>query len=163
MELCASLGIVIGWNGFNGEIISYLQFIAILHHLARTIYVGTTLAGDESCLITCQQLDGILVEVVKVLMSHQEIVGLGHGGIVNCLVAQLRHGINLNLFAVILNADASMYQGMELRGLAAFRLEYVHLVGVCCDRHSCFFPRNNATFEVHTLITDVSQFICCIG
>ena len=120
-----ALGVVIGRNGFNSDVVGNLQLIAIFHYLARAIHVGTALVGNKAGLIACQHLDGIFVEVVKVFVGHQEVVSLRHRGIVNHLVSQLRHRVNLNLFAVILNADAGMHERMERHGLAAFGVEHI--------------------------------------
>ena len=161
MELSTSFCDVISRNCLNREVIGYLYLIAILHHLTRAIHFSAPFVGNESCLVACQQLDGSLVEVVKMFVSHQKIVGLGHRCVVNSLVPQLRHGVNL--LSVILNADAGMCQSIAFQGLAAFGLEHIYFVCVCSDRFASFFPSHDTTFEINTLIADVSQFLCSIG
>ena len=61
-------------------------------------------------------------------MRHEKIISLGHGGIVNYFVTQFSHWVNLNLFSVILNADAGMNECMKRHRLATFGLKHVGFV-----------------------------------
>ena len=128
MELCTSLRRIVGRNRLYRKVIGYLYLVTVHHHFARAVHVSTALIGNESRLGACQRLDGLLVEVVAVLVGYKQIVGLWHGGIVYHLIAQLRHGINLNLLSVILDADAGMNEGMEHHFLPALGLEHVGFV-----------------------------------
>ena len=56
-----------------------------------------------------------------------------------------------------------MYEGMELHGLPALGLEYVHLVVLCRDGFPRLLPSQNAAFQVDTLIAFGCQFPCRIG
>ena len=130
MELRATLRRIICRNGLHRKALGNLQLVAIGHHLTRTVHVGTALIGDETRCRAREQLDGLLVKVVAMLMGDEEIIGLRHSGIVDYLVTQFRHGINLNLLPVILNTDTGMNEGMELDGLPALGRKLIYLVCV---------------------------------
>ena len=65
-----SLGVVIRRDGINSEVFGYLQLITILHDLARAKHIGAALVGNKASLIASQHLDGLLVKMVKVFVSH---------------------------------------------------------------------------------------------
>ena len=125
----------------------------VVLHLVCAVHVGAALIHNQLCLFCRQRLDGFHVEMVAVFVGHEEIVGLGHGGVVNHFVAKLGYRVNLNLLAVVLNAYAGMNERMELHGLSALGLEYIHLVGFCRHRLSGLLPGQDATLQVHALVT----------
>ena len=141
VKLRTALSIIVGRNSLHREAISYLQLVAIGHHLARAQHVGTPLVGDKPCLAVREQADGSLVEVVTMLVGHKDVVGLRHRGKVNDAVTQLGYRVNHYLLAVILHADAGVDKGMELDGLSALRFKHIHLVCIRSHGLPSLFPR----------------------
>ena len=101
--------------------------------------------------------------MVAMLMGHKDIVGLGHCRKIYHSVPQLGHRVNLNLLAIILHTDAGMNEGMELHRLSTLGLEHINLIAISRHNLSCLFPGEDATFQVHALITFSSQFACSIS
>ena len=104
-----------------------------------------------------QHAEGGLVEVVAMLVGHEDVVGLGHRGIVDGAVAQLRHRVDLYLLVVADHADAGVHQGIELQRLAALGLEDVHLVVVRRHGPSGLSPGHDAPLQVDAPVALGSQ------
>ena len=155
---------VVGGYGFNADVVGYLQLVAILHRLTVACHAGTPLIGDEACLAACQRLDSLLVEVVAMLVGDKDVVGLGHGCVVDGLAAQLPHGVNHQFTAVVLHTDAGMDKGVEPDRPPALGLELVHLVGVS-RRHRPLriLPRSDAAQKIDHLVAFRSQLRGCTG
>ena len=69
--------------------------------------------------------------MVAVFVGDEDVVSFRHGGIVDGSVPQLGHGVDFNLVAIELDADAGVHESVELDLLSAFCLEDVGFVGLC--------------------------------
>ena len=87
MEHRASLGRVIGGHCLHLEVIGNLLLVSIRHHLTSSVHLHTTLVHNELRALIRQNLDSLLIEVVAMLMGDEQIVGLGHCGIVDRTVS----------------------------------------------------------------------------
>ena len=92
-------------------------------------HLGAALVGDELGAVAGELMDGGGVQVVEVFMRHEDVVRLGHGGIVDGLFAQFRHRVDHDHLVVIVNSEGRVDQGVELDGLAALGGEGVGFVG----------------------------------
>ena len=140
---------VVGRHGLDGDVVGELELVAVHHSLTAAVHLGAALVHNELCRLGRQRAEGGLVEVVAVLVGDEEVVGLGHRGVVYGLVAKLRHGVNHDLAAVVVDADAGVDEGVELDRLAALGLEHIDFVSVGGHGLLCSFPRHDASLEVY--------------
>ena len=129
MILLAALRRVVGGHHLQARLLSGPVVIAVAHCIAAAVELNTAVVGDEIGLRMAQQANGLRVEVVAVLVGHQDGVGLGHRRVVDRAVAQLCHGVDVDLPSVVLNTDAGVDEGMEGHGPSAGGGEYVRLKG----------------------------------
>ena len=66
--------------------------------------------------------------MVEMLVGDEEIIRFGHGGVVDGLIAQLRHGVDDDFLAIIFDSDAGVSQGVEFDCFAALCGEAVGFV-----------------------------------
>ena len=166
MELEMPFGDVVGRNGFDGDEVGEGEAVAVVEDVATTCHVGTTLVGDEACVGGRKLLDGLLVEVVAMLVGDKDVVCLRIGGVVGGAAAQLANGVNLDFLAVEDDADAGVHEGVDLYRLAVGCGEYVHffavlhggrcLGGLFRDGHVLQLPCEDAALEVD----DLEAFLC---
>ena len=153
MELKVARSDVISRYSLYDKVVGNLHFVAVCHHLSEAKHVGTSLVGYELRLFVRQLLDCIRVEMVAMLVSEEDIVGLWHGGIVYGFTTLPRNGVDLDLLPIVFNPYAGMHQGMKLKGFAALSLKSINLVKIIGDGFSILLPCQDTPFEVNTLKT----------
>lgn len=165
MELLMAFGGVVGGNGLKGDVVGQLEPVAVGHHRAIAQHLGAALVGNQLGVVACQHFNSCRVEVVEMLMGDEEVVCLGHGGVVDGFLPQFRHGIDHDFLAVVFDADAGVHQGVKLDRLAALGGEAVDFVGVvfpwvlCHDEHPRLHPGLDAAFEVDDLEAFVQELV----
>ena len=114
-------------------------------------------------MVVGEGADGSLVEMIAVLVGDEDVVGLGHRGVVDDAVAHLTHGVDEYLPAVEDDAHAGVYEGVEAYHLSAGGEEDVGLVGIGDDWHIALPPSDDATLEVDDLESLCSKLLGSVG
>ena len=125
-----AFGDVVGRNRLYGDVVSELKDIAIGHCGTIAEHFGAALVGNELGVFVGKQFDGFFVKVIMMFMGDEDIIRFGHGGIVDGLLSQLCHGVDLDVFALVFNAHGGMDQSMDLDGLPVFGGEAIDFVSL---------------------------------
>ena len=165
MELQVPLGDVVGGHGLQAEVVGQREAVAVLHDLGCghgniLQQVGATPVGDETSGVAREQTDGRRVEVVTVLVRHEDVVGLRHGCVVDGAVAECADGVDVDMTVADVEADAGMQECMEANNLPTGRGELVHLILRRRDGLAVSLPCNNAAHKVYDLIALLGEHAC---
>ena len=162
MELLMAFGNVVSGNSFYMDII-HLQLVAILHSLAITNHSCTTGIGDELGFVVSEGGNGLFVEMITMLMSHEDIVGFGHSCVIYRSVSKFPNRINLNFLTLKNDAYARMHESIELDSFTAFCCEGVNLFRFGCHFLTSFLPCENTAFQINYLKSVFCKNTCRMG
>ena len=100
MKLQVSLCVVVSRHSLHLHAVGETALVAVGHYRAISQHIGTPLVGDDLCAVGREQLDGLLIEMVGMLVRDKEIVGLGIYGIVDLSFTKLSYRVDFYLRAV---------------------------------------------------------------
>ena len=166
VELFTTGSGVVGGNSLYLDVVECRR-ITVGHHLTIAQHLCATCVGHQSGAFFRQRLDGFLVEMVAMLMRHQDEVGLGLLAVIHTAVAKTANGVDLYLPTIISDADGCVDQGFKFQGMTCLGHKLIaafHCIFTAFHcRAPCQVPSQNATFQVHYRETFFHQHRCGLG
>ena len=128
VELLVSFRGVVSGNSLDGEVVGYLKAVAVGHHRASAKHLGAALVGNDLCFVARKQFDSRCVKMVEMFVGDKDVIRFGHCGVVDGFLPQFRHGVNLNLLAVVFDTHGGMDKRVDFDRLAILGGEVVDFV-----------------------------------
>lgn len=128
VELQVSFRGVVGGDCLKGDVVCQLKDVVVGHHRAIAKHFSAALVCNKLRMVARQQFDGRCVKMVEMFVGDEDVICFRHGGVIDGLLPQFRHGVDINLLAVVFDAHGGMYQGMDMNRLAAFGGEAVDFI-----------------------------------
>ena len=129
VELGVALGVVIGWHGLDGDVLTVGDAVAVFQREAVTEHVVHGCIGVGRCGRRAEAGDGLAFEVVLMLMGDEDDIGLWELVVVCDWCDTGTHGVDLDLRTVIIDFETGVLDARDSYFLAALGGKLVYLLG----------------------------------
>ena len=129
MELCATLGVVVGRHGLDGDVLTVGNAVAVFQREAVAEHIVDGCVRVDRGGRCADAGDGLALEVILVLMGDEDDVGLWELVVVCDWCDTGTHGVDLDLRTVIIDFETGVLDARDSYFLAALGGKLIYLLG----------------------------------